>query len=151
MISPLQYDQFNRETWGDFDSAVMAQLASLAYDPCYKPKLYKAPDSSSEVVANGGYVSYVLSITPGALIVGYYALNAAGWMVQVWDLDLDVPFFSDPIPIAFLANTQKSAGFPNLRPAVRAVVGSGRFRVELWNNSGRSLRLQLVLGVLEPQ
>lgn len=150
MITPLQYDQFNRETWGDFDAAVIAQLASLAYDSCYKPKLYKAPDSTSELIANNGYVSYGLSITSGALIYGLYTYNSSSWVVQVTDMSLDHQLFSEPVPVALLNNNQKSSGFPNLLTCPHPVVGTGVFRVQLWNNSGGAKRVQMVFGCFEP-
>jgi len=150
MITPLQYDQFNRETWGDYDAAMMAQLAALAYDTCYKPKLYKAPDSTSEVIANNGYASFGLSVTPGALLYGFYQANQSGYLIQITSVDLDYSLFSEPVPVGLLANDYKSAGFPNLMPAPLPSVGSGEHLIEIWNNSGGQARIEFVIGALEP-
>lgn len=149
MITPLQYDQFNRETWGDFDSAVIATLAAMAYDPCYKPKLYKAPDSTSELVAAGGYVQFNLFVTPGSLIYGFYQNNQSGYLVQLTSLPLDYKVFAQPIPVALLANPYKSSGFPNFFCRPLPSVGSGEHLVEIWNNSASQQRIQVVLGAFE--
>lgn len=153
MITPLQYDQFTREVWGDYDSAIIAQLAQLAYDPCYKPRLYKAADSASEVIVNNGYASYGLSITPGALIYGFYQNQAdldLTYLLQITDMSLQHELFSEPIPMGLLRNDQKCQSDPNLMCCLHPVVGIGLFRVQIWNNSGSTERIQVVLGVLEP-
>jgi hypothetical protein len=152
MITPLQYDEFNRDTWGDYDAAVLAQLASLCYDPCYKPRLYKAPDSTSEVIASNGYSSYGLAITPGALIYGFHQNQPSTltYLLQITDISLEHQFFSEPIPAGLLANFQKTGSDPYMLCAPHPVVGTGVFRVQIWNNSRNQERIQIVAAVLEP-
>lgn len=151
MITPLQIDQLTRDTYSEFDAVVIAQLAPMAYLGCYKPRLYKSPDSTSEVIAAGRKAQYGLSITPGDLIYGIYDQDTTGYMVQITDLSLDFALFSEPVPVELLNNVVKTAGYPNLWDAPYPVVGSGTFLVELWNNTAAPLRVQLVLGCLEAQ
>lgn len=149
MISPLQIDQLTRDTYGDFDAIAIAQLLPLAYDSCYKPRLYKAPDSAQELIPAGGYTSYGLTISPGSLIYGFYNDVAAPAVFQVTDTSLDLSLFSDPVPVGLIANDQKTVGYPYLLCAPYPVVGTGLFMVEIWNNSASDARIQIVIGVLE--
>jgi hypothetical protein len=177
-ISPLSLDALTRDTWGSFDAAAICQLAPLADDLCYRPRLYKSPDSPSEVMAANGYVSHGLKITPGSLIFGFYlpaelvappvgsggslvvqAVTPPQFNVQITDTSLGHKLFDEPIPSMFLANfkpTYYSAvfvlagSFPNLLCAPYPVVGSGLFMVELWNTAGAQQRVELVIGTLEP-
>jgi hypothetical protein len=162
-ISPLSLDPLTRDTWGAFDAAAIRQLAPLADDLCYRPRLYKSPDSPSEVMPANGYVSHGLKITPGSLIYGFYlpaemvgasggevppnltAVTPPQFNVQITDTSLGHKFFDEPVPSLFLANfkpTYYSAvfvlagSFPNLLCAPYPVVGSGLFMVELWNTAG---------------
>jgi hypothetical protein len=150
MITPLQVDQLTRDTYSEFDAVVIAQLAPMAYDSCYKPRLYKAPDAAQEVIGAGKKAQYGLSITPGALIYGIYDQDATGYMVQVTDLSLDHRLFAQPVPVELLNNIVKTVGYPNLWDAPHPVVGSGLFLVEIWNNTSGPLRIELVFGCLEP-
>ncbi len=61
-VSPLSLNQLTRDYWGQYDPAVIAQLAQLAADPCYQIKFYKAPADDQEVVAAFGYVTYGMRI-----------------------------------------------------------------------------------------
>jgi hypothetical protein len=162
-ISPLSLDALTRDIWGSFDAAAIRQLAPLADELCYRPRLYKSPDSPSEVMPANGYVSHGLKITPGSLIYGFYlpaelvgstggevppgvtAITPPQFNVQVTDTSLGHKLFDEPVPSLFLANfkpTYYSAvfvlagSFPNLLCAPYPVVGSGLFMVELWNTAG---------------
>ena len=162
-ISPLSLDALTRDTWGSFDAAAIRQLAPLADELCYRPRLYKSPDSPSEVMPANGYVSHGLKITPGSLIYGFYlpaelvgsvggelppgltAITPPQFNVQITDTSLGHKLFDEPVPSLFLANfkpTYYSAvfviagSFPNLLCAPYPVVGSGLFMVELWNTAG---------------
>ena len=160
-ISPLSLDALTRDTWGSFDAAAIRQLAPLADDLCYRPKLYKSPDSPSEVMAANGYVSHGLKITPGSLIYGFYlpaevvlrpgegpatvnSVTPPQFNVQITDASLGHKLFDEPVPSLFLANFKPTyynavlplaASFPNLLCAPYPVVGSGLFMVELWNTA----------------
>jgi hypothetical protein len=149
MITPLQIDQLTRDTYGDFDAVAIAQLMPLAYDSCYKPRLYKAPDSSQETLAAGGYTSYGLSISPGSLIYGFYNAADDPAVVQITDTSLDLQMFSEPVPVGLISNNQKTVGYPCLLCGPYPVVGTGLFLVEIWNNSDETARIQIVIGVLE--
>ena len=74
-ISPLSLDCLVRDYYGAFDASAIAQLAPLAESDCYQPKFYRAPALSNELLAAGGYASYGLKITPGAIIYGFYLPN----------------------------------------------------------------------------
>jgi len=50
-LSPLSLNQLTRDYWGQYDPAVIGQLAPLANDPCYQIKFYKAPADDQEVIA----------------------------------------------------------------------------------------------------
>jgi hypothetical protein len=165
-ISPLSLDGLTRDTWGQFDAAIIAQLAPLAENSCYQPKIYRAPSQSDEVLANGAYASYGLKITPGAIICAYYLGPASdatnipvGFNAQITDQSLKHDWFDQPVPSVFLANDRPtyigvSQGIVGSAPcfldAPYPVVGTGLFLVQLWNNSGAQQRIELVFGVLEP-
>ena len=177
-ISPLSLDALTRDTWGSFDAAAIRQLAPLADDLCYRPRLYKSPDSPSEVMAANGYVSHGLKITPGSLIYGFYlpaqvesetlfsgggtiatAVTPPQFNVQITDTSLGHKLFDEPVPSMVLANFKPTyynavfvlaGSFPNLLCSPYPVVGSGLFMVELWNTAGAQQRVELVIGTLEP-
>lgn len=134
-ISPLSLDALTRDTWGSFDAAAIRQLAPLADDLCYRPRLYKSPDSPSEVMAANGYVSHGLKITPGSLIYGFYLPAQVGsgpfgesggtivtgvtppqFNVQITDASFRIgpshvaghKMFDEPVPSVFLANFKPS-------------------------------------------
>jgi hypothetical protein len=168
MINSLSLNPFYRETWGAFDPLAIAQLSPLAYDPCYQPKYYKAPDDDQEMLPAGGYLKYGLEITPGGLIWGIYhvppaGINAPGFVFKITDMSLGIELFDVPIPDLFVSNAGSipnvaqgfmplgfpPAAFPWLLNAPYPVVGSGLFNVEFWNNSGAQIRVNMVLGVCE--
>jgi hypothetical protein len=164
-ISPLSLDPLTFDYWGSFDAAIIAQLAPLAENDCYQPKIYRAPAVPAEVVKANGYVSYGLKITPGSIIYGFYLppsgpLTAlpAQFNVQIKDQSLKHEWFDQPVPSYFLANsklTYLSVGqnvvgcFPCLLDAPYPVVGNGLFLVQIWETSGSQQRIELPLGVLE--
>ena len=163
-LSPLALDPLIRETWGQYDPLVIAQLEPLAFDECYQPKLYKAPETGMEVLPAGGYLEFGLTITPGSLIYGFYlpvdpnSGLAGDFTVQIEDLSLGHKFFDEPVPAVFLSNSKPELLDPlaavqscavNLLPAVYPVTGSGLFRVQLQNTDADPQRIELIFGVLE--
>ena len=147
-ISPLSLDPLTRDTWGTFDAAAIRQLAPLADELCYRPRLYKSPDSPSEVMPANGYVSHGLKITPGSLIYGFYlsaqligasvgpslrrlqryglgvtanltAITPPQFNVQITDTSLGHKLFDEPVPSLFLANFK-----PTYYSAVFVLAGS---------------------------
>lgn len=164
-ISPLSLDCLTRDYYGSFDAAIIAQLAPLAVNDCYQPKIYRAPALSNEVLPANGYASYGLKITPGSIIYGFYLPPSAGssnlpgqFNVAIRDQSLKHDVFDQPIPSYFVANDKLSylsagfdvaAAFPNLLDAPYPVVGNGLFLVQLWETSGSQQRIELVFGVLE--
>ena len=164
-ISPLSLDCLTRDYWGAFDAAAIAQLAPLAENDCYQPKLYRAPALSDEVLGSNGYATYGLKITPGAIIYGFYlgpssptSYLPGKFNVQITDESLKHKWFDQPVPSYFLANlklTYQSVGqnvvgvFPNLLVAPYPVVGNGLFLIEIWNQTDQQ-RIELIFGVLEP-
>ena len=163
-ISPLSMNQLTRDYWGQYDAAVCAQLAQLAFDPCYQQKFYKAPADDQEVFQPFGYVTYGMRITPGSLIYGVYlpfeeiALENQ-YTVQITDVSLEHKFWDEPISAQFLSNLKPTyqsnyrlnlSGFPNLMSAPHPVTGTGQFDIEIQETSGEGThRLELVFGVLE--
>lgn len=167
-ISPLQLDALSRDYYGHYDAWVMGQLAPLANQDCYQPKFYKAPASVDEVIVAGGNAQYGLKITPGSLIYGFYlpglisTLAPIPFSVQITDTSLRHKFFDEPVPSIFLANFKPTGlstnpllasgaifSFPSLLNAPYPVVGSGQFKVDIWNSSGVTQRIELIFGVLE--
>jgi hypothetical protein len=167
-ISPLQLDALTRDYYGHYDAFVISQLAPLADQDCYQPKFYKAPASADEYMAAGGNAQYGLKITPGSIIYGFYlpglisTLAPLPFSAQITDLTLRNKFFDEPVPSIFLANFKPTGlstnplltngaifSFPSLLNAPYPVVGSGLFRVDLWNTGATAARIELVFGVLE--
>lgn len=176
-ISPLSLNQLTRDYWGQYDPAIIAQLAALANDPCYRVKFYKAPADDQENMAAYAYATYGLRITPGSIIFGFYlpavvnlegsTLSAPGkFTVQITDVSLEHKFFDEPVSSLMLSNFKPTyqsnevsasapagginmGSFPNLLCAPHPVVGSGQFDIEIQETSGAAQRVQLVIGVLE--
>jgi len=153
MINSLSLYPFYRETWGYFDPVAVAQLSPLAYDDCYQPKYYKAPDDDQEIIPTGGYLQYGLEITPGSLIWGVYHVAAngtdsPGFVFKCTDMSLGIEMFDVPAPDLFVSNNGPGQ-FPWLLNGPYPVVGTGLFNVEFWNNSGGPLRCNIIFGVAE--
>ena len=158
-ISILSLDQLTRDVWGSFDPAVIAQLSPLANEDCYQPKIYKAPSEAEELMVDKAYVAYGLKITPGSIICQIFQDTSQTFALQITDQTLKHEFFSEPIdsqfisnqhPVAFSASQAVYSNEGNLLDAPHPVVGSGLFLVEIWNNSGSTERIQVVIGALEP-
>lgn len=176
-ISPLSLNQLTRDYWGQYDPAIIAQLAALAADPCYQQKWYKAPADDQEVFAALAYVTCGLRITPGSLIFGFYlpavvnlegsTLSAPGkFTVQITDVSLEHKFWDEPVSSLMLSNFKPTyqsnevsasapagginmGSFPNLLCAPHPVTGSGQFDIEIQETGNVVQRIQLVIGVLE--
>jgi hypothetical protein len=165
-ISPLSLNIYTRDLWGMFDPSVIAQLAPLASDPCYRIKFYKAPADNQELLPANGYAAYGLKITPGSLIFGFYlpvnlyvvpAVPLA-FTVQITDVDSEHKLFTEPKSSLFLSNAVPTfqtvaglvaGGAVNLLSAPYPVVGRGVFKVDIQDTSGTIQRVELVIGVLE--
>ena len=167
-LSPLSLNQLTRDLWGQLDPAAIAQLAPLADDQCYRPKFYKAPAGSQEVMDANTYAAFGLKITSGSLIYGFYLpcvpavvpVNSVPpeFLVQITDSSLTRKLFDDPVSSLFLANYKptmqsnflvQAGSFPRLLCAPYPVVGDGVFMIEFWETSGVQQRVELVIGVLE--
>jgi hypothetical protein len=168
-VSPLSLNQLTRDYWGQYDPAIIAQLAALAEDPCYQIKFYKAPADDQELLPALGYVTYGMRITPGSLIFGFYlpcivdtddpSGSVPGqFTVQITDVSLEHKFWDEPVASIFLANfkptyqsnvTTNMGSFPNLLCSPHPVTGSGQFDIEIQETSNEQQRIQLVMGVLE--
>lgn len=166
-ISPLSLDTLTRDYYGAWDGYILAQLAPLVENTCYQPKIYRAPALANELVAAGGYASFGMKVTPGAIIYGFYLppssaiANVPGqFLLQIRDMALKHDWWDQPIPSYFVANNKPSylssgqdvaGAFPNLLDAPYPVVGKGLFAVQLWNGDNvNAQRIELVFGVLEP-
>ena len=158
-ISILSLDQLTRDYWGSFDPAVIAQLAPLANEECYQPKIYKAPSEAEELMADKAYVAYGLKIQPGSIIWGVFLDTSQTFAVQITDQTLKHELFSEPVSSIFLSNNHPVAFSPsqnifsnaaNFLDAPHPVTGDGLFLVQIWNDSGSTERIQVVLGCLEP-
>ena len=154
MINSLSLYPFLRPTWGYFDPLALAQIEPFAYEDCYLPRYYIAPDNDQEVLAAGAYLQYGLEITAGSIIWGAWHppatgnFTSPGFVFSITDMSLGVKVFDGPTPDIFVSQNGPVA-FPWLLNCPYPVVGNGLFNVEFWNNSGGSLRCNLVLGVLE--
>jgi hypothetical protein len=163
VINPFSLYPFYRETWGYYDPPAIAQLAPLAYDDCYDPKYYKAPDDDQEVMVlgvNGNYLEYGLEITPGSIITHIYhrpatgGFDVPGFVFSMTDMSQKDPRTGNPIklfdqtPDIFVSNNGPGF-FPWLLNKPYPVVGSGLFKIQFWNNSGGDLRVNMVFGVQE--
>jgi hypothetical protein len=157
MITPLQIDSYTRDLWSEFDALVIAQLAPLAYDPCYRPRVYVGLDIDAQFVPALEQRSYGLRIPTGSLIYGFYQglpITPSPWNIQITDLSLDdangrpKTLWSAPVSQNFLANS-KGPAYPNLRCAPHPVTGRGEFLVEVWSQLSTSQFVVPLIGVLE--
>lgn len=157
MITPLQIDSYTRDMWSEFDALAIAQLAPLAYDPCYRPRVYVGLDIDAQFVPAREYRSYGLRIPRGSLIYGFYCgtpVTPSPWNIQITDLSLDdangrpCTFWSSPVSQNFVSN-QKGPNYPNLRPAPHPVTGNGNFLVEVWSQLDTDQWIVPLIGVLE--
>lgn len=169
-LSPLSLNPLTRDLWGQYDAAVIAQLAGYYDDPCYSIKFYKAPADDDELMPGNAFVSYGMKVTPGSLIFGFYlpCVPVPGTAVETWvppafnvqvtDSSMKLRWFDDPVASLFLANYKPcyqsvfglmTGTFPNLLNAPWPVVGKGLFMVEIQNNLATQQRIELVFGVLE--
>ena len=168
-ISPLSLNQLTRDYWGQFDPAIIAQLAPLAHDPCYSLKLYKAPGDNQEVIDGYEFVTYGMRFSPGSIIYGIYQPMVldledptqsapAQFTVQIYDVSLDHFWFDDPVSSLMLANlkptyqdaaTVNTGSFPYLLCAPYPVTGSGQIDVQIQSTSADAQRIQLIFGVFE--
>ena len=165
-ISPLSLDCLTRDYFGCFDASIFAQLAPLCETDCYKPKLYRAPAVADSLFAANQFVSYGLKITPGSIIWSIYSppssptSNLPGaFNIQIRDQSLKNDWFDQPVPSYFISNNKPSylavgqnviGSAPSCLDAPYPVVGSGLFRIEIWESSGAAQRIEIVFGVLEP-
>jgi hypothetical protein len=168
-VSPLSLNQLTRDYWSQFDAAIIAQLAELYYDPCYRLKIYKAPSDDQEVVAGFDYVTYGLRIVPGSLIFGFYspltpnfddpaASNPANYTVHITDVSMEHQFSDEPFAALFYSNFKpvfqssfnlNMGSAPNLLVAPYPVVGSGQFDIRFQSTISDPQRIQLVIGCFE--
>jgi len=167
-ISPLSLDTLTRDYFGSFDAYILAQLAPLAENDCYEPKIYRAPSISNEVIPANGYASVGLKITPGAIVYGFYLppssqdSNLPGsFNVQITDMSFKPKYdwWDQPIPSYMIANNKPTylsasqdvvGSFPNLIEAPYPIVGKGLLSVQIWESSGSQQRIEVVFGILEP-
>lgn len=167
-LSPLQIDALTRDYYGHYDAWVISQLAPLAQQSCYQPKFYKAPASSDELLAPGAVANFGMQVTPGGIMYGFYlpALVATGaplpFSVQITDTSLRHKWFDEVVPSIFLANFAPTGLSANpllangaifsrasLINAPYPVVGSGLFKIDIWNTDTVAARIELIFGVLE--
>lgn len=159
MINSLQQWPFWRDTWGNYDAAVIARIGSLDHNKCYRPKYYNAPDASNQLIEPGGYRRYTVTITPGSLIYGWFVNGIAPvFTFQLTDIATGHQFWDLPISSVFLGNPnslQDSQGvtqtYPNLLCHPYPVVGDGRFKVEIWADKTNETteRCVVIIGVAE--
>lgn len=154
MVTPLQLDSYTRDLWQEYDALAIAQLAPLAFDHCYKPKIIVALDTQAQVIQPLGYSSAGIRMRPGSIIFGFLFGNQyAGtpqFNFQMTDMELRHEFFSEPISQSFLIN-QKGKNYFNLSTSPYPVVGKGRFLFEVWNQLATVLTVLPLIGTLEPQ
>lgn len=163
-ISPLSLDNLTRDMWGSYDPYSIAQLAPLAYEDCYQPKFYKAPDLEHRIFQPYSYLDYGLAITPGSLVFGIYlpADPATSlprpFNLQVTDNALSHKWWDQPIPSFFIGNYKPTfldvsvyqmGSFPHLFNAPYPIVGEGLLSVEIWETSGAAQPIEVLFGVLE--
>jgi hypothetical protein len=163
MIGPLSLDPLIREVWGSYDPLVLAQLAPLAYEDCYQPKIYRIPDPQNEVIGAGQYLEFGLQVTVGDLLLGFLlppdpVTGLPGqFTFQLEDLSTGHKFFDEPVPSVLISNyhptvldaqVTQMAAFWNLFDSPYPVVGSGLFRASIQNTAGRQ-RIEVLIGALE--
>jgi hypothetical protein len=155
VVNSFDLDPFTRSLWGEFDAYAIAQLDRLAYDTCYKPKVYVAPDSLANQIPANQYAQYGLQITAGAIIFGTLATmnseiisSPSSYLVQITDQCLKKDWYSAPVPAWFLSNRKNF--MPNFLVAPYPVVGSGLFTAQFWNQQSETTLIQLLIYTLEP-
>jgi hypothetical protein len=154
MVTPLELDSYTRDLWQEYDALAIAQIAPLAYDKCYKPKIVVGLDSQAQLVQPLGYASAGIRIRPGSIIFGFLFGSQYGgtplFNFQLTDMELNHELFSEPISQSFLIN-QKGQNYFNLLTSPYPVVGKGRFLFEVWNQLSEVQTIIPLVGTLEPQ
>lgn len=159
MINSLQQWPFWRDTWGDYDAAVIPRLAPLDHNSCYRPKYYNAPDIGNQLIEPGGYRRYTVTISPGSLIYGWFVNGVVPRFVfQLTDIATGHQFWDQPISSVFLGNPNSLTDaqgvrqtYPNLLCYPYPVVGDGRFKAEIWADKTNEIsrRCVVIIGVAE--
>lgn len=161
-ISPLRLHSAYRDYFGDADAKLTELLDPILDAACYKPRIFHAPDTSTEDVGVAGrqFLEYALALPPGGFIVGFLhtftsqaSLNAtdppvrSGFRFNLTDVDRQYRFFEKPVPETWLLNDAPTsnpqsplgAGLYVVNPAPRlltapyAITPPGIFKVEFWN------------------
>jgi hypothetical protein len=151
-VNPYHLNQYTREVWSEGDAYILAQLEPAFNSGCYRPKIYKAPDITQEVIQDGDYVQHGMKVQPGSLIIGFnFPSNFQDTEVQVQVLDvaLNHKWYSEPIPWYMISNGKTD--FPCLLKRAYPVAAPGLFLVEFWNVSGEQFRTQLQFVVMDPK
>ena len=155
MVQPLQIDSYLRDYWQEFDALALAQLASVAYDKCYKPKIIVGLNTEAQTVPAQGYADAVVRIRPGSLLYGFYMSGYDPtfpvFNFQLRDLELGRDLYSEPVSNLFFVNPHQTLNYPTLLPSPYASVGKGQFKVEVWNQTAAPVVIIPLIGILEVQ
>lgn len=162
-LNPLRLASNYRDYFGDPHAKLTALTDQICNASCYIPRIYHAPDTSTENagVTEDGYCEYVLTLPAGSFILAFMhsftSLGSAnttdppvgsGFRCQITDVKADYKFFNKPVPEAYFLNDVPSANptaplnvtslyvlnqTPRLLPGPYPVVPPGMFKVEFWN------------------
>ena len=164
MLGPLWLDPLIRATWGNYNPLVLSQLDPLAFEDCYKPKIYRVPSPQTEVFAPGQYVEFGLQVTPGDLLYGFLVPPdpvtglPPQFVFQLEDLSTGHKFFDEPVPAVLISNYHpvvldsrvvSMSAFWNLLDSAYPVVGSGLFRATIQSTAAAVQRIEVLIGALE--
>lgn len=155
-----------------YRAQVLAQMETLRLSTNYQFKMFTSPDEANATIPAYSQNEYLVKMRPGTLVWGWWIsgtqlllidglLTSSGISasfneiyVQVTDMSTGMSLLSDyEITMAISGeNTgdRPYQRYPSLFPGPRLVSGSGQVTIEIYNSSGDTANVQLVLFCAEP-
>lgn len=134
-----------------YRASVLAQMEVLRRSRSYKARYYTCPDTLVEPIAAYGQVETQVRMIPGTYVWGLSLFRSptTGGRVQITDASTEIPLFSDYIRAALLVQASGQRA-PTLLAQPRLISEPGQVNVEIYNDTGDPLTVQLVLYCAEP-
>jgi hypothetical protein len=177
-INPLRMLPDYREYWGDQHARFVEMTDAIQLAGCFVPRVYHAPDFSTEILGALDYLQFIMTIPPGSFILGYLHNTTSqtspnsppalsGFSCQITDIARNWKFFDKPVPEVYFLNgpaapysdglssfalVQRPAS-PRLLTCPYPVTLPGHFKVEFWNQlqgvTNKLMQLSFLVAVPE--